>query len=501
MSSHMPIPHLGASTYVESNSIPFSQYHSRIPEPMPHTPTNQTWESVDDAISFPFISTAPSNSFPCYQETYSMRPFVPCGVRQRRSGDDDMKVTAERLASLQRIEMELARHHGVDTAAFTGTEEAEEELEALCGIKVPIPNIDSAELLEHIRNKAHLHSDAKSEQALDNLRELHHLRSKFWSLLQIARIKMIIPKSISGSPYRHPDTSRFWAVIIGIDDYESYPLRGAVSDALLMKDYLQKELRMPATRIECLLSSNYRNAIFPSRRNITRKLLSLATDSQIECGDNIIIFFSGHGTSYSFSEDPQGADGIPDARRSSRFASPIEALCPADRGKPDDWGVPIPDISDREINGILHQISRNKGHQITVILDCCHSGSATRDIQAEVEVKRVAPLGSPEEMLNTAQESLSGYPDYQDVFSEGWRPDNSSHVTLAACSGFQFAVETLVKGVYNGVFTRSLVDTLRSGYCKKETTYVDLNGALPWSLLQRPVVTGDHKRELLWYRK
>ncbi|KAK0474336.1 hypothetical protein EDD18DRAFT_1049388, partial [Armillaria luteobubalina] len=157
-----------------------------------------------------------------------------------------------------------------------------------------------------------------------------------------------------------------WAVLIGIDDYESSPLRGAVSDALLMKDYLQRELRMPDTRIECLLSSGFRDAIFPSRRTIIRKLLSLATDTQIERGDNIIIFFSGHGTSYYYPENPHP------------FAFPIEALCPADRGKHDDLGAPIPDISDREINGILHRIARNKGHKITVILDCCHSGGATR---------------------------------------------------------------------------------------------------------------------------
>ncbi|KAK0474986.1 hypothetical protein EDD18DRAFT_1019675, partial [Armillaria luteobubalina] len=165
--------------------------------------------------------------------------------------------------------------------------------------------------------------------------------------------------------------SRFWAVLIGIDDYESSPLRGAVSDALLMKDYLQRELRMPDTRIECLLSSGFRDAIFPSRRTIIRKLLGLATDTQIERGDNIIIFFSGHGTSYYYPEDPQyNADGIPDANGSSPFAFPMEALCPADRGKHEDLGKPIPDISDREINGILHRIARNKGHKITVILDC-----------------------------------------------------------------------------------------------------------------------------------
>ncbi|KAK0443298.1 caspase domain-containing protein [Armillaria borealis] len=415
-----------------------------------------------------------------------------------------MLVTAERLASLQRIEMQLAEHHGVETTAFAGAEEAEKELESICRIKVSIPMIDSAELLERVRARARLRLDTESKHALDTLHELHHLRTKFWSLPQIPRFKMIKPKWISGPPYRHPDTSRFWAVLIGIDDYQSSPLRGAVSDALLMKDYLTKEFHMQDTHIECLLSSGpeakLRNAIFPSRRNIIRKLLSLATNTEINYGDNIIIFFSGHGTSYSFPEDPQyNVHGIPNAKGSRHFPLPIEALCPADRGELDDRRIPIPDISDREMNAILHQISRTKGHRITVILDCCHSGGATRDIQDQ-GVRRVAPLDSPEAMLNAANESLSGYPDYQSVLSEDWRPDKSSHVTLAACREYQFAKETLVKGVYNGVFTRSLVHALTSGHCKKETTYADLIRALPWSPLQNPVVAGDHKRALLWYR-
>ncbi|KAK0470725.1 hypothetical protein IW261DRAFT_923462 [Armillaria novae-zelandiae] len=252
--------------------------------------------------------------------------------------------------------------------------------------------IDSAELLERVRIRAHLCFDAESQQALSTLHDLHHLRSKLWSLPQVPHFNMIIPELISGPPYRHPDTSRFWALIVGIDDYESSPLRGAVSDALLMRDYLRKELRMPDTRIECLLSPASRTSIFPSRRNIIRKLLHLAADTEIQYGDHIIIFFSVHGTSYFFSKDPP--------------YHAIEALCPADRGRLDDRGVLIPDICDREINGILHQISRTKGHQITVILDCCHSGSVARDIQ-EQGVRRVTPLGSPEAMLNAANEGLS----------------------------------------------------------------------------------------------
>ncbi len=58
----------------------------------------------------------------------------------------------------------------------------------------------------------------------------------------------------------------------------------------------------------------------------------------------------------------------------------IETLCPIDRDTLDANGVLIPDISDRELNTLLTQISREKGHRITVILDCCHSGGVSRSL-------------------------------------------------------------------------------------------------------------------------
>ncbi len=40
----------------------------------------------------------------------------------------------------------------------------------------------------------------------------------------------------------HVDTSRFWAVLIGIDAYECNPLRSCVRDALMMERYLTEDL-------------------------------------------------------------------------------------------------------------------------------------------------------------------------------------------------------------------------------------------------------------------
>ncbi|PBK82956.1 hypothetical protein ARMGADRAFT_868749, partial [Armillaria gallica] len=155
--------------------------------------------------------------------------------------------------------------------------------------------------------------------------------------------------------------SQCWAVLIGIDEYRSNPLQGCVNDALLMERFLIEDLSVPKHRIQSLLGSKkaqatHNNPTTPNRANIIETLTSLIYNTSIKHGDNIIIYFSGHGSSYS-CEDYCG-HGVGN----------IEALCPIDRT--DENSSPVPDISDREINIILRQISHAKGHRITFILDC-----------------------------------------------------------------------------------------------------------------------------------
>ncbi|PBK79617.1 hypothetical protein ARMGADRAFT_870834, partial [Armillaria gallica] len=155
--------------------------------------------------------------------------------------------------------------------------------------------------------------------------------------------------------------SQCWAVLIGIDEYPSKPLWGCVNDALLMERFLIEDLSIPKHRIQSLLGSKkaqvtHNNPTTPNRANIIETLTSLIYNTSINHSDNIIIYFSGHGSSYS-CEDYCG-HGVGD----------IEALCLIDCT--DENSSPIPDISNREINIILRQISHAKGHQITFILDC-----------------------------------------------------------------------------------------------------------------------------------
>ncbi|KAK0224398.1 caspase domain-containing protein [Armillaria nabsnona] len=389
---------------------------------------------------------------------------------------------AEKITPLQELETRLAKQYGM-----TGV-------------------IDSAEVFQETKARALTRRDAQSVSASRALNTLYELRLKFATKQRALRyrVKREWPLMTSVTAPPRVDASRFWAVVVGIDAYRFSPLRGCVSDALFMEKYLTEHLGVPKERIQRLIGTQAYtypgDTSIPSRVNIIRTLLSVMTNPQIEYGDNIIIYYSGHGSHYSCSEYFYNWDTDSDNGQAYVAGSgSIEALCPMDRNTLDVNGTLVPDISDREINTILFQISLIKGHRITLILDCCHSGGMTRDLP-EPGVRTVPPLASLEDMLLIADETLKGLPHYKSVLAEDWHPDMDSHVVLAACREYEFAKEKRGKVGFNGVFTEDLVHTLKSGHLGEGATYVDLAQALPRSRHQTPIVAGKNKYARLWFQ-
>ncbi|PBK65060.1 hypothetical protein ARMSODRAFT_1022494 [Armillaria solidipes] len=321
------------------------------------------------------------------------------------------------------------------------------------------------------------------------------------------------PRSSHGSK---PNGHQFWAVLIGIDGYTN-PLRGCVADAYIIEEYLTNVLHIPTERIQYLLGKrpddspvpiSHKNSL-PTRANIIDTLLGLSTNSKINKGDSIIIFFSGHGSSYycpecyrtifgSHPPDPSAESAS--ANENHRHRCPIEALCPIDRGTPDGQGACIPDISDREINNIVTYIYRAKDARITIILDCCHAGGSTRaPLNGDVRTAHSLPHEeSFVRMLNSAKERMGDWHGYRDVWEDKWIPDMDSHIVLAACKDYQFAKEWPDRNGYSGVFTRALVKVLRSDSLTEEATYVDVIESLPIFSGQTPVLAGKRVQERLW---
>ncbi|KAK0501484.1 caspase domain-containing protein [Armillaria luteobubalina] len=377
------------------------------------------------------------------------------------------------------------------------------EMQSAKCLGIPTEELDSLKVLRKVEDIALCSKiDSLWQIELNNLVMLHHLWLQYSCAFNLCKDNTETPHPPPGVPH-NVDGSRFWAIIIGIDDYELNSLNGCVKDVKAMEKYLLDDLHVPKEQFQLLLgpkeSASSHNAIYPSRDNIISALFSIIANNKIMYGDNIVIYFSGHGSYYFPSEDDDK-----DLLDLIRLGA-IEAICPIDHDKHDSNGVPIPDISNCELNSILSLIAKEKGHHITAIFDCCHAGRVSRSLpETGAQVTHGTKVAMLRGMLDTGEKRLGGNPS---IMSRNWHSDLASHVILAACQNYQYAKAKRVRGKngkmlgFAGIFTKSLLSFLWSRAYTVETRYVDVTDHLPQSLHQMPVVDGDHKDARIWYQE
>ncbi|KAI0066044.1 hypothetical protein BV25DRAFT_1490016 [Artomyces pyxidatus] len=158
--------------------------------------------------------------------------------------------------------------------------------------------------------------------------------------------------------------ARVFALIIGIDQYKSgqiWNLTSCVDDALNVKRWLMDDLHVPRDQICVLLDEK------ASKRAIEDKFIShLVSNSAIESGDAMIVYFAGHGSSQS----------APDGWCNNNSLH-VEMICPYDHTTRVKEGR-VAGITDWSIHAMLAELSEAKGDNITLILDCCFSPTRTR---------------------------------------------------------------------------------------------------------------------------
>ncbi|KAK0489115.1 hypothetical protein IW261DRAFT_1589287 [Armillaria novae-zelandiae] len=392
---------------------------------------------------------------------------------------DDWRASPE--ASLEQLEKKIQPY-------------AEREMELAKHMGIPTEKLDPLKVHRKVEALCSEDSNSPWWKDLNRLVTLHHLRLQYSLALNSSKVNIETPHPPPGVPH-NVDGSQFWAILIGIDDYELNSLNGCAKDARETEKYLLDDLHVPKEHIQLLLGPK-KPASSPSDSDAIS--LPIIANDQIVYGDNIIIYFSGHGSYYFPSEDDDKAllDLIgPGA---------IEAICPIDRDKRDANKVPIPDISSRELNSILSLIAKEKGNHITAIFDCCHAGGVSRSLpETGARVTRGTKSATLRDMLDAGEKRLGGSPS---IMSRNWRPDLTSHVILAACQNYQYAKAKRVRGKngetlgYAGIFTESLLCFLRSDAYTAETRYEDIASYLHQSVHQTPVIDGDHKDARIWYQ-
>ncbi|KAJ2924398.1 hypothetical protein H1R20_g12692, partial [Candolleomyces eurysporus] len=268
---------------------------------------------------------------------------------------------------------------------------------------------------------------------------------------------------------------RLWALLIGNNNYPQSPLQGAVNDSLAWKSYLIGFLGVPESHITHIQDAD--------RSTMVTALYDLRDNHNIKESDHIIFAYAGHGSRYdaqvnSFDDDI------------SHRAGSIETLCPVDRGLPQ--GRSTPDISDREILLILSEIHDQTKADITVVLDCCHSGGGTRELGIDLRSRTLAPLVDPEvtrRMFVEADEHPRRRPSTPSVRSPAWARatiDIYQPVLLAACQDTELAWEENERGL----FTSAVMRVLRSEKGRSLTCSGLIKAIVPLSYDQRPRFSG-----------
>jgi len=268
------------------------------------------------------------------------------------------------------------------------------------------------------------------------------------------------------------------ALLVGINYVGTgHPLKGCINDVKNIKALLESR---GFTEIELILEKEATTA------NIMAGLRRLVAGA--EPGDVIFFHYSGHGSqTFSTLED----DKLD------------EIICPIDI----DWVKNV--ITDNELKEIFNPVPN--GVNVTVILDCCHSGHGLdHNETAAVGTKDI--LEAPKVKVSTRSKKQRHLPPPPSVLAKAkrkkmvlreWstsRDINQSALLIAGCMPHQTSADATIDGVPQGAATSSIISAVKAN---PEITYLELFNRMTGFMVtnkfsQRPQLDGS---SLLYGRK
>lgn len=293
-------------------------------------------------------------------------------------------------------------------------------------------------------------------------------------------------------------TVRKVALIVGLNYYpnlpESQQLQGPINDAILLAQTLTtpkfgfqaKDVHLvvspiPGTRlpqvnadVQVLPGQVSKAAIVSAFRK------HMVADARP--GDILVFAFMGHGSLWFDPRDPD------------RLA---RTLVPADSR--DRSGASLDLLTVELANLVTEALARNP-QNLTIILDSCYSGSRIRGRAATARGlspdRRQAALASYRQVLRGAR--LGAQRPVALSADQSFFTSQRNYVLLAAAREDQVAYEeTYEDNRVNGVFTRFLVESLRSSTTTSQTTYREVMERVAARVLghrngdQVPVLEGE----------
>lgn len=263
------------------------------------------------------------------------------------------------------------------------------------------------------------------------------------------------------------------ALCVGINDYpyDGNDLNGCVNDANAWAQTLNDNYDFSDADIKILLDSD------ATKKNIIDELKNLLTGANE--GDVLVFTNSSHG---SYVADTSGDEPKYD-----------EILCPYDIGDNQ--------IVDDELRELFQNLSDKV--RLTVILDNCFSGTATRAAIGDI----LPGMKTPDDRrLRFLSPALRGLPVLENPWkakpkSDGLHPESKmNEVLLTGCSDKEYSYDAFFHGTYHGAMTYYALRAIREA--NYQITYDQLHqrlGALIEDYPQHPQLEGkslNKKRQI-----
>ncbi|CAK9003702.1 Metacaspase-1A [Durusdinium trenchii] len=234
-------------------------------------------------------------------------------------------------------------------------------------------------------------------------------------------------------------------MIIGIDDYQSTTdLRGAVNDASKIYRLITSDEKKGFPKENVCLLTNADATYANIKEKFESALVNRAAPETGKKADQILFYYAGHGSQVVDENGDEDTDGLDETLFLHDSLSRVSGNARAR----------IPQLTDDEFNQMLGRL-KEKSPNFTVILDSCHSGSATRDTNARTRF--VPPdqktLARAEKALVEGTITGEGSPNFAEFTPFSF----PKAVFMSAARDREAAIERAGEGE----FTRALVNVLR----------------------------------------
>jgi hypothetical protein len=238
-------------------------------------------------------------------------------------------------------------------------------------------------------------------------------------------------------------------------------LNGCVNDILNIRDIILKYYNFKIDNVRVVLDER------ATKQAIMDRLHWLLLGAKP--GDNLIFHYSGHGSQIRDRQNDELSDGLD------------ELICPTNM----DFNRPDTFIIDDEFKALFSLVPQ--GVNLEIMLDCCHSGTGTRELMFDIPDSLANPVDKNRYVAPPLDIMLrdSGDLEVNGILkkpSGGVNGDSNptTHTLFAGCRDNQTSADAFINGTYNGAFTYYLCKNIREAQGKISRTELiqRLNSAL-----------------------